>query len=335
MTGKKATTIKDIAEIAGVSLMTVSAVLSGKAEERRISVSTRDRVREIAKNMDYRANAVARSLRRKSTNVIGVYSGIGYLNAANSFLSELIGGLQEGCDEHHKDLLLHGTFRGLSADDIYTEFADGRLDGLIVQALPADPLIKRLTDSRLPVVAVVDAIPLIPSVVVDDANGMRRIMAHLADRGHRRIVHISPRLMIESAKRRWQAVRESSRLYGIDVCECNAVLGQDYADTPLSRWLHESPEDRPSAITAWSDGIAYEFIAYCLNQGLRVPEDIAVSGFDGIPHPYLSTQRLTSVRAPWRDIGRTAVGLLVSHISGLSMPIETVLPVEFISGSTT
>jgi len=107
----------------------------------------------------------------RSTNVIGIYSGIGYLNAVSPFLSELIGGLQEGCDQHHKDLLVHGTFRGLSVDDVYAELLDGRLDGLVVQALPSDPLVVRLAASHLPVVALADAISSVPSVVVDDYAG--------------------------------------------------------------------------------------------------------------------------------------------------------------------
>src|SRR5438105_4721214 len=114
MPEQKSVTIKDVAHRAGVSLMTVSTVLNGKAGERRISKHTQDRVAAIARQMDYRPNAVARSLRRRSTNVIGLYSGIGYLNASHPFLAELIGGMQRGCDQHHKDLLLHGTFRGRS-----------------------------------------------------------------------------------------------------------------------------------------------------------------------------------------------------------------------------
>src|SRR5579872_493916 len=156
--------MKDVARRAGVSLMTVSAVINGKAAERRISRDTQARVAEIARLMDYRPNAIARSLRRRFTNVIGLYSGLGYLNAAHPFLAELIGGLQEGCDQHQKDLLLHGTFRGRSVEDIYAELVDGRLDGLIVQAPPEDPLVNQLAASHLPVIAAVDAISSVPSV---------------------------------------------------------------------------------------------------------------------------------------------------------------------------
>lgn len=118
MTGRTAITLKDVAGHAKVSQMTVSAVLSGKAEERRISAATRVRVQDSARLLGYQPNAVARSLRRRSTNIIGLYSGLGYLNAANPFLAELIGGMQDACDQHRKDLLLLGTFRGLSMDDI-------------------------------------------------------------------------------------------------------------------------------------------------------------------------------------------------------------------------
>src|SRR5262249_8954496 len=111
--------MKDVAERAGVSKMTVSAVLNGTSTHVRVSEPTRQRVLEAARELDYRPNAVARSLRRRQTNIIGVYCGFGYMNARLAFLSEIIGGLQEGCDCHRKDLLLHGVFRGRSVEDIY------------------------------------------------------------------------------------------------------------------------------------------------------------------------------------------------------------------------
>ncbi len=334
MPRSRAVTLKDVAQRAGVSLMTVSAVLNGKAAERRISDETRDRVRRIAETMDYRPNAIARSLRRKSTNVIGVYSGIGYLNATNPFLSELIGGLQEGCDLHKKDLLLHGTFRGLSAGDIYDELLDGRLDGLIVQALPSDPLVERLAASHLPVFAVADAIPSVPSIVADDPGGMAMLMDHLAGRGHRRIVHISPRMMIESAARRRAAVYAAAARHQMEVRECSTGPSSDYTATPIDGWLREPPDRRPTAAVVWSDTIAYEFIGYCQSRGIRMPEDLAVTGFDGFALPAAASLRLTTVRAPWNEVGRRAVAMLVAHLEGREVPSETVLPVEFQAGNT-
>lgn len=334
MASQKAATIKDVAQRAGVSLMTVSAVLSGKAAERRISAETQRRVAEIARLMEYRPNGIARSLRRQSTNIIGLYSGIGYLNASHPFLAELIGGLQEGCDLHRKDLLLHGTFRGRSADDIYAELLDGRLDGLIVQARPADALVDRLAESHLPVIAVVDAIPSVPSVVADDVGGARALFDYLAGKGHRRFVFFGAGSGIMSAVRRQVAFRSAAARTGLTVREWTGDSLRALDGTPVEQWLFGPPEERPTAAVCWSDNAAYEFLAFCRDRGLRVPEDIAVTGFDGFPAPPAIVRRLTTIRAPWGDVARRAVTLLAEMLEGREAPVETVVPVELVAGDT-
>ncbi len=332
-TGKREVTLREVAQEAGVSMMTVSAVINGRAAERRISSATQERVAEIARSMGYLPNAVARALRGRNTNVIGLYSGLGFLSAVNLFLAELIGGLQEGCDASQKDLLLHGTFRGQSVDDIFAKLLDGRIDGLIVQAEASDALVARVAAAHLPIVAVADAIPSIPSVVVDDADGMRQVIAHLSERGHRRIVYVGPRRMIESAARRRQASLKVAAQLGVEVMECSAAPGDDFSQTPLGNWLGEPADRRPSAIAAWSDGLAFEIAAYCRCRGLRIPHDVAVTGFDGFP--IHGRQPLTTVRAPWSEVGRIAVARLADEIAARDAPAEIVVPVHLLLGQTT
>lgn len=120
----------------------------------------------------------------------------------------------------------------------------------------------------------------------------------------------------------------------MSVRECAAGPAQDYCDTPIHAWLRESPELRPTAVVAWCDVAAFEFIAYCRMCGLSVPDDVAVAGFDGFAVASAAPGRLTTVRAPWSEVGRTAVALLVAHLGGIAAPPETVLPVEFIAGDT-
>ncbi|HZP84274.1 MAG TPA: LacI family DNA-binding transcriptional regulator, partial [Chthonomonadaceae bacterium] len=159
MADKKAVTISDVAARAGVSMMTVSNVLSNnQARRRHVSEETRARVLEAIEQMKYRPNANARSLRRRRTNIIGFYAGHGYINPENAFLAAILGGLKEGCDAHRKDLLIHGTFRGKEITDIYMELADGRIDGLVLYAPTNDPLIALLAESALPVIALADAV---------------------------------------------------------------------------------------------------------------------------------------------------------------------------------
>lgn len=327
-------TMRDVARKAGVSQMTVSAVLGGKAAQVRISETTQVRVLDTARELGYQPNAIARSLRRRCTNVIGFYSGYGYLDTHNAFLAELISGLQQGCERHRKDLLLHGVYRGSSVDDIYTELMDGRIDGLVLNAGPNDPLADRLAASRLPVVALVDAIPTIPSVVVADAQGSAYLAAHLAGQGHRRVLYrysIHKRLV--SASRRQEAFLHRAAEHGMEVrlWEDDVTCPADIAELD---WFREAPDRRPTAVVCWNDLAAYDLLTQCHKYGLRAPDDLAVVGFDGVPTPFDFVWRLTTVRAPWAEVARTAVELLIAQIQGEPVPEETELPVELVCGDT-
>jgi len=327
-------TMRDVAQEAGVSQMTVSAVLAGKATQARISEPTQARVLEIARDMGYQPNAIARSLRRRSTNVIGFYSGYGYLDTHNAFLAEIISGLQQGCERYRKDLLLHGVYRGSSVEDIYTELVDGRIDGLVLNAGPNDPLADRLAASHLPVVALVDAIPTVPSVVAADAVGSAYLAAHLAEQGHRRLLYrYSNHKHLVSALRRRAAFLQCAAAYGMEVrlWEDNILQPTDITE---QEWFREAPGRRPTAVVCWNDLAAYDLLTQCHKHGLRAPDDLAVVGFDGVPTPFDFVWRLTTVRAPWAEVARTAVELLIAQIQGEAVLQETELPVELICGDT-
>jgi DNA-binding LacI/PurR family transcriptional regulator len=177
--------MQDVAKLAGVTPMTVSNVIGNKG---KASLQTRELVLRAAQELDFHPNAVAQSLARRHTNIIGLYSGLGYLNARNEFMAEIIGGLQDGCEHYRKDLLVHGTFADRSTDDIYRELACGKIDGLIA-VLPSDHLVQRLSESRLPVMVVADAVKGLPSVIVDDAAGSHMLVSHLWEKGYRRVLY--------------------------------------------------------------------------------------------------------------------------------------------------
>lgn len=315
--------------------MTVSAVLSGKAQERRISAATSLRVNQSARLLGYRPNAVARSLRRRSTNVIGLYSGLGYLNATNPFLAELIGGLQQACDQHRKDLLLLGTFRGLSVDDIYAELLDGRLDGLVVQAPPSDPLVTRLAASHLPVVAVADSFPCVPSVVVDDAAGGRALAEHLAELGHTHVLYAAKAAPIVSSERRRHSFHKTAAALGMTVAEVPDRSENETDWRVVEELIRRPGHGRPTALCCWCDLDAYSFLNYCSDHEIRVPEDVAVVGFDGFAIHGGTRRTLSTVRAPWDAVGRVSVDLLVGMLDAVVPPPETVVPIEFLRGETT
>lgn len=322
--------MKDVAEHAGVSVMTVSLVLRGSGPSERISPDTRRRVLDAARDLRYQPNARGRALRSGITNIIGLYTGYGYVNVRMPFFTEIVSGLQEGCEQVKKDLLLHGVFRGSTPDAIFTELADGRIDGLVVNMPPENPLATRLAGSVLPAVAVADALPRIPSVVADETEGARLLVECLVQRGHRRVVYLGSRARPVSATRRYQAFQQFADASGLQVEEDGQ--GRDHRD--IAGFLAREPAQRPTAAVCWSATTAFDLLATCRDQRIRVPEDLAIVSYDGCSTLLDGIWALTAVHAPWAEIARTAVLHLDALLKGGSVPDETVLPVTFVSGNT-
>jgi Transcriptional regulators len=328
-------TAKDIGRELGLSQPTVSRILSG-ASDYRVAPETRQRVLETAARLGYRPNAVARSLRRRRTNIVGFYTGYGYVDARNAFLAEVIGSLQRAGDPHRLDILLHGAYRGASTDDIFGELVDGRVDGLFLHTHAEDPLIARLAESRLPVVAIADEVPGIPSVICDDAGGMCLLVDYLRERGHRRIGFIRPTTHFHSVEKRCDAFREAMAAGGASPEEAPLFsIEMEAAEPALDALMAQS--ERPTAVCCWNDLTAFNLIHACRARGVRVPEDLAVVGFDGLLAPHLTPRALVTIGANWNDISRRAMDILVAQInnSGDSPPPPlTRMPVRLLPGDT-
>lgn len=330
----EAATLSDVAAKAGVSKVTVSAVLNGSRSNTRVSDATRQRILVAAAELRYRPNAIARSLRRRKTNIIGFYSGHGVVNAQNPFLTSVIGGLQTACDDHRKDLLLHGLFRGRSVDDIYDELLNGTIDGLVLIAFPDNPLVDRLAHAPLPAVMIADSVPTIPAVVVDDAGGSRMLAEHLAEKGHRRILYRMAPDARQSALRRYEAFRAAAASLGMTLVHVSHAPHPGRLTQEEKAILTGPSGVRPTAMACWMDGFVGHALPDIAALGLRVPEDLAIVGFNGnhaTPNPDLPT----TILAPWVQVAETAVSVLVARMEGKEVPAETVLPVTFAPGATT
>jgi LacI family transcriptional regulator len=330
-------TMSDVARAAGVSKAAVSVVLHGTGKgSTRVSEATRQRVLKIARDLQYTPNGIARALRRRTTNVVGLYLGDRYLDTHGRFMAEIVGGLQLGCHKHQKDLLIHGSFRGQSVNDIYSELVDGRIDGLVLFVELGDPLASRLSASSLPVIALADAAPGLPSVVVADEEGSVSLADYLIGKGHRSILYRKGPQAQTSARRRYAAFHERALAGGIQLLEDPELYcgGFDAFSARERSYLCAPGGERPTAIVCWVDTLADQSVLECQHLGLQVPQEIAVVGFDGLRTDYKPALRLTTIRAPWSEVAETSVDLLVKRLRGEEIPQETVLPVEFVLGDT-
>jgi len=336
MAEKTFATLEDVSRRAGVSKYTVSAVLNGTRSNTRVSTATRERILTAVRDLGYQPNAVARSLRRRRTDLIGLYNARGYFDARNRFLAEIMGGLQEGCVQFDRDLIVFRTVHDRHVDQIYHDLVDGRVDGVVLYAPDEDALAQRLAESHVPAIAIADAVPSLPSIVVDDAMGGRLQAEHLAARGHRRVLYRGFPWPARSVQRRKEAFHDTAARLGMTVLEGWPEMPDEHGLSRQERELLTLPAgERPTAAICWEDSHADRLLLECRSLGLRVPEDLAVVGFDGIPLGREPAWHLTTIQAPWASVAETAVRLLVDQMAGKDVPAETVLPVKLLVGETT
>lgn len=309
--------------------MAASVVLNGARSGTRVSEAKRLQILEAARDLGYRPNIVARSLARSATHIFGFYSGFDYLDVRNPFIAEITAGLLEQCSRRNRDLLLHSIFSGQDAKKLHDELLGGKIDGLVIWAPDDDPLAGMLQESRLPVVTIVETIKPYPSVSVDDHSGAFEIGRYLFQSGHRSILYISQNKPSNSRRMRLQGIREAAEQMGMKL----QVLADPTPEELVEAAAMRSPF-RPTAIACWNDMVAYQAISCCRRAGIAIPQEIAVTGFDGIPSPIEQDICVTTVRAPWAQVATTAINHLLDLTQGKEVPTETVLPVSITLGNT-
>lgn len=331
---RRRATLQAVADLAGVNRVT-AAVALGRSPQggTRVSKSTRQRILEAAQQLGYAPNALARALRTERTNIIGYYAGYEALDAHTPFTAAILQGLQRSCRAHQQDLMLFGSFERDTVDSIYATLASGKIDGLVIMPTPRSPITDRLFDAHLPVVAIANAHPAVPSVVVDDEASGELIAQALVQKGHRRILYRSHEEPRVSVMRRQASFLAAASRHDLQVVVTHAQQDHELSSNELAI-LALPPEQRPTAAVCWTDLNAYTLLTTCESLGLRVPQDIAIVGFDGIPMRIRPARVLTTVVAPWVEVAATAVDQLHALLAGQPVPVETCLPVTLYLGDT-
>ena len=326
---KMAVRLRDIAEKAGVSITTASHVLNGYTKS-GIKEETRERVRRIARDMGYRPNAIARSLKNQRTNTIGFYTGYGFRDARDPFMGEIYTGIQHGCDEMGLDFLIHGNAIKKAAEEIGLSLNDGRIDGLVVHAATDDPVVSYLAGSTLPAIAIADPHPTIPSIVADDVSGIALLVDYLWAKGHRNIVYFTSNYKITSIELRANAFR----VIMIERGGTWSIEQFPWTDPDVFVTDFMQRKNRPTAAVCWHDNSAYYLISACLEIGVKVPDDLAIVGFDGLLETRLPARRLVTVQVPWEKMAHETVRRLVAQVDGERGPQLVKFPVSLTVGDT-
>jgi LacI family transcriptional regulator len=327
MVGKR-TSIVDVANRAGVSKSTVSKAFNDRSD---ISVLVRDRILDVAAELNYVPNALVRTLRRGRSNTVGLYVWETIHQPWPSILSSLTRGFAMGIKELGCDMLYLSHFSQRTPERLAATILDGRVDGFIsVAGAISQPGLSALAHASLATVVIYsqDVPDGIGYVAIDNASGIFAAVDHLVKYGHRRIAFYAPGQTNDYIERA-EAYAGRLRYHGItpdpNLMIVATLIVPDYAEACRSFFSADNP---PTAVIAGSDDIALQIMNWLEHEGMRVPDDVSVVGFDGVAQDY--SIPITSVRQRANDVGRTAAEFVGAMLRGAPPnDCRVVLPVEF------
>jgi len=307
-------TLREVAARAKVSIGTVSAVINGSA---LVKEKTRNQVLKVVRDLNYRPNRLARSLRTKKTLSIGLIIS----DITNPFFPEIVRGAEDVAKKEGYNIILCNTDEdvttGISSLNLLRE---KRVDGLILVGgvVPTEE-IKELQEEGFPTVIVereFDGLKL-NTVLVDSKAGAYEATLHLINLGHRRIGFISGPLNRPPSLGRFEGYKLALKESGIG-WDDSLVKEGDFrfngGHRAMIQLLHRP--QLPSAVFASNDLMAIGALEAIKSQGLSIPEDIAVVGYDDIPEASYTSPSLTTVALPKRRLGATAMELLLKILAG-------------------
>jgi LacI family transcriptional regulator len=332
--------MRDVAAKAGVSPMVVSHVLHKKAATVRVREDTAERVRRAAEELGYRCNILARNFRSQQTHAIAAMHGTGFerpvFSEGSRYFAALMDGIVKGAFSYGYSVSMCPQLLGNKPTEA---MADGRFDGLVwYSTLDSESDLQMLLGCNVPVVLVhahaSDFNNAIPTVICDNYQGIGLAVEHLVELGHRRIgFALKPGDQYSERAQRLAAFQSHMQRLGLPLSERD-VVHIDHELTALDAYMLRKPLH--TALIANNDAIAMEIMGRAQKYGISVPYDLSVVGFDSTSYCEELRPTLTSIRQPLKELGQSAIDLLMLRIRGEDCdPPEIVIPCSLdVRGST-
>ncbi|MER7893168.1 LacI family DNA-binding transcriptional regulator [Micromonospora sp. NPDC094482] len=325
--GNSRVTVREIARLAGVSVATVSRVSNGTGQ---VSEEMRRRVLEAIEQHGYRPDHLGRALAARRHGALGlVFPGL-----SGPYFTELIQGFESEAVPARASVHILCTHLREDSDDQVLEMAR-RVDGVaVIGGTISDPALLRLAE-MVPVVVLAGRGPeTVPSVSVDNEPAMTRLTRHLlVDHGLRRLSFVGNPDGSPDISDRWAGFRAAHRELDLTPpAEPLRVAMQQPDGVLAAEQLFRDPATAPQAVVCANDEIALGALVGALGRGLRVPEDVVITGFDDAPMAALVSPPLTTVRQPVRDLAAEAARLILAAVDapGAPAPDSIVLPTDFV-----
>ncbi|MGW4783900.1 LacI family DNA-binding transcriptional regulator [Streptomyces sp. NPDC004230] len=322
--GSTRPTSRDVAQVAGVSQAAVSLVLGGKWRG-RVSETTAERVREAARELGYRPNLAARNLRLGRTRTV--------LLVVPALTTEFFAGVYTGAArvaaEHGFGVVLYPSPEGVGPAKDPFHSAQAALDGVIASSMAPEAL-SAIRGDQLPLV-MLDSDPReslgAATVNLDIADGLRQVAEHLLALGHRRFLHLAagiPSWTFETRARSLAA--HLARAPGTSLGSTRAPISIEDALTAAASAL-AAPGPRPTAVVCDDDLLAAGAYKAARRLGLRVPEDLSITGIDDLALATAIDPELTTVRLDAELFGERGMQALLAVLEGRT-PAQDAIPVE-------
>lgn len=302
--------IDQVAKIAGVSKATVSRVLNN---QHIVKPATREKVLAAIQQCNYQPNLLARQLRTARSRILLVLVS----NITNPFCALVVRGIEEEAERHGYHILLCNSESNPTRESAYLSLLSGKVvDGVItmdaISCLPG--LTDMIGDFPWVQCGEGDTDYRASSVTIDNAQAAIAGVYHLAAKGRKRIALINSDMRYLYSQQREQGYRKALAELGLDYCRVEYIDGLDYIAGAMAMQNMLQDEQRPDAIFAISDVIAGGAMSVLHQQGLRIPDDIAVMGFDGVPFGDVTVPPLTTIIQPMHQFGVRSVQLLLRKI---------------------
>ncbi len=327
-------TIKDISKKLGISVSTVSKALNGYPD---VSENTRTRILEMARELDYHPNLAAQSLRRGRTSKIGLLIN-NPLAFVSEYITEVISGAALTAEQRGNNLILYTT--AVTHPNELRRICRAReVDGLILIFEPLPDAIAVLKSENMPFIVFGRRVeePGVSFVALDNCAGAYALTQHLIEQGHRRIGFTTRPILGTLSEDRFRGYKQA--LVEADI-PLHPELIVETTIEELSGYkamnaFLDLPEP-PTAVFTFYDLMAANALDAAQDRGLRVPEDVAIAGFDGLRSSLITKPRITTVQQPLNVMGQRAMELLFTRIEDNSQPpVSEIFPIELIIRQST
>lgn len=325
------TTIKDIAREAGVSVTTVSRALNGYSD---VNEKTRNRIKEIANELNYSPNALARSLVTNKTKTIGLLvSGMKKESIKDNFTYEILCGINDMSAEIGYDLIFFSTNSTMQKEKSYAQLCrERKVDGVIIQGIKTDdPYLQEVIDSEIPCVLI--DIPIesnsVGYVTTDNELGAKNITEYLIDLGHKNIALINGHNRAFVSQQRFAGYRKALNEANIALqweYVIDGAFDEEVAYDAALKLLNEHSEI--TAIVCASDLMALGVMKAAKKLGLSIPSDLTVTGYDDIILASYVSPTLTTVAQDKYLMGQKATRLLAELLEGHTNERKVIVETE-------